>query len=202
MTGKKSSKLMLKIKGNEGECDMRDQPASMSLPAYVAVAPWRDGIQSFSVPRSDEVEGDLRTKDRFLQCARRLLKARKEMAGIFPKDVFRDSAWDIVLELYVGAIEGHVIYVKQAVIASGECPATAVRMIARLEKAGFLEREMDDDDHRRNIVRISEIGRQAIEVMLNHIGGSSAATKQHPFDAATALRAGQGTCHSQGNLPS
>lgn len=153
---------------------MRNQPAFMSIQPYFDRAAWPDASLTFRAPRSGDMVGTIRGNDRFLHCAKQVLQARKEMASIFSKAVFRDSAWDIILELYVGAVEGTIIYVKQMIIASGERPATAVRTIARLEKAGLLDREVDDDDHRRIIVRISETGRQAMEAMLHHILDGSA----------------------------
>lgn len=106
---------------------------------------------------------------RLAEKARQLLKARKVISKVMPKNLFKDSAWDIMLELYLGAIEGGVIYVKQMIIASGERPATGIRIIARLEDAGFIERNSDDLDQRRVIVNLTQRGRQAMELLLSGI---------------------------------
>jgi len=106
---------------------------------------------------------------RLAEKARQLLKARRIVSKVMPKNLFKDSAWDIMLELYLGAIEGGVIYVKQMIIASGERPATAIRIIARLEESGFIERNGDDLDQRRVIVNLTSRGRQAMELLLTGI---------------------------------
>lgn len=103
--------------------------------------------------------------------ARRLLKARRTIAKVMPKKLFRDSAWDVMLELYIGAVEGEDVFVKQAIIASGECPATAMRIISRLDKNGFLARNGDATDQRRVIVTLTPKGCEAMELVLEQLGG-------------------------------
>jgi hypothetical protein len=103
--------------------------------------------------------------------ARQLLKARRTIAKVMPRNLFRDSAWDVMLELYIGAVEGEDVFVKQAIIASGECPATAMRIISRLDKSGFLARTGDANDQRRVIVTLTEKGCEAMELALEQMGG-------------------------------
>lgn len=106
--------------------------------------------------------------------ARRLLKARRALDLMMPKKLFRDSAWDVLLELYIGAVEESDVYVKQAIIASGECPATAMRIIARLESFGLLSRKGDDSDQRRVVVSLTRSGQVAIELLLEQFNGDPA----------------------------
>jgi DNA-binding MarR family transcriptional regulator len=107
--------------------------------------------------------------------ARQLLIARKRIAEIMPRNLLRDSAWDVMLELYIGTAQDIDVYVKQAIIASGECPATAMRIIARLEKAGFLIRAGDQSDLRRVVVSLSPDGMAAMEILLDNMVSSEAA---------------------------
>ncbi|MFC0202824.1 MarR family transcriptional regulator [Novosphingobium soli] len=100
--------------------------------------------------------------------ARQLLQARKKIASLAPKGLFRDPAWDMMLELFISGEEGGILYVKQIMIASGESTAAAMRRIDRLHEADFIERIQDPLDHRRVIVRLTERGRQAMVTMLKH----------------------------------
>ncbi|WP_152998782.1 winged helix DNA-binding protein [Sphingopyxis sp. H115] len=101
--------------------------------------------------------------------ARHLLQARNRMAGVLPKGLLRDSAWDMILELFISYEEGGVLYVKQLILSSGESAAAAIRRIDRLEEARLIERFADPLDGRRVIVRISERGRAAMLSMLQQV---------------------------------
>ncbi|MFC4256250.1 hypothetical protein GRI97_11025 [Altererythrobacter xixiisoli] len=101
--------------------------------------------------------------------ARNLLQTRRDLAKIMPKGLFRDSGWDILLELYAADAEGGVVYVKQMVIASGEHGATAIRIIDRLEQGGLLQRAEDKADSRRIILSLTSDGRRAIELVLSEL---------------------------------
>lgn len=113
-------------------------------------------------------EGSLADRQ-LVEKARQLLRARLDMAKVIPKGLFRDSAWDMLLELFISGEEGGILYVKQLMIASGESAAAAMRRIDRLEHAEFLERTPDPFDHRRVIVRLTQRGRSAMIAMLRNI---------------------------------
>ncbi len=104
-----------------------------------------------------------------VEYARQLLQARKKFAALSPKGLFRDSAWDMMLELFISGEEGGILYVKQMMIASGESPAAAMRRIDRLDDAEFIRRTPDALDQRRVIVRLTERGRSAMLAMLKHV---------------------------------
>ncbi|HUD91872.1 MAG TPA: MarR family transcriptional regulator, partial [Sphingobium sp.] len=55
-----------------------------------------------------------------LALARQTQQARINCCQHFPKHVFRDSAWDIMLELFAVAEEGHSLCVKDVMAISGE----------------------------------------------------------------------------------
>jgi DNA-binding MarR family transcriptional regulator len=121
----------------------------------------------------------------YVPAARRLLVARQNIAKVMPRNLFRDSAWDVMLELYIGTAEQTDVYVKQAIIASGECPATAMRIIARLEKSGFLCRMGDPSDQRRVVVSLSQAGMNAMEMLLEELdGGQPHSVVLEPLAAA------------------
>lgn len=101
--------------------------------------------------------------------ARQMLKGRKKIAGIAPKGLFRDSAWDMMLELFISEAEGGIVYVKHIMLISGESAAAAMRRIDRLHDADFIERNVDPLDHRRVIVRLTRRGQTAMIAMLRDI---------------------------------
>lgn len=109
------------------------------------------------------------TDKQLMEGARQLLQARARTAMLFPKGLFRDAAWDMLLELFISGEEGGIVYVKQLTIASGESATGAMRRIERLEAAGFITRTSDPLDQRRVIVRLTERGRTALVSMLRHI---------------------------------
>lgn len=104
-----------------------------------------------------------------IEGARHLLQARLKMARIAPKGLLRDSAWDMMLELFISGQEGGISYVKQLMLTSGESPASAMRRIDRLEEAELIERFIDPLDRRRVIVRLSTRGQAAMLAMLSHV---------------------------------
>lgn len=109
------------------------------------------------------------TERQLVEGARQLLQARIKMAKLVPKGLFRDPAWDMMLELFISGEEGGILFVKQLMIASGESSGAAMRRIDRLENAGFIVRIPDPLDHRRVIVRLTDRARTAMIAMLQHI---------------------------------
>lgn len=116
--------------------------------------------------------------------ARQMLQGRKKIANIAPKGLFRDSAWDMMLELFISEAEGGVVYVKHIMLASGESAAAAMRRIDRLHDADFIVRIADPLDHRRVIVRLTGRGRQAMIAMLKDVFCPEKASSQKPVGYA------------------
>ena len=81
---------------------------------------------------------------------------RAKAAKLFPRDVFRDSAWDMVLELFIAGQQHRVVCVKELIFVSGETSTSALRRIDRLEAAELLHRSHDPDDHRRMAVTLTD----------------------------------------------
>ncbi len=68
--------------------------------------------------------------------------------------VFRDPAWDMVLDLLAAHDEQRDVAVSSLCMASGVPPTTALRHIERLEREDMIERSDDAQDHRRSLIRI------------------------------------------------
>lgn len=106
--------------------------------------------------------------------AHALLAARKRYSRFFPKVIFRDSAWDMVLELFLAEREDRPVCVKQLMAATNESCTAAIRRIDQLEEISILARSPDPRDHRRVLVSLTERGRLAITELLCDLGASRA----------------------------
>lgn len=85
----------------------------------------------------------------FVQRLRRLRMRRNDLIGA---PLFRDPAWDMLLELYSAHQQGRELSVSSLCYASGVPQTTALRQLARLEEHGLITRSGDSNDNRRYIV--------------------------------------------------
>jgi DNA-binding MarR family transcriptional regulator len=88
----------------------------------------------------------------YVERMRRLRLKRNEVIGA---QLFRDPAWDILLDLFASHERGERVSVIALALASGVPQSTALRTIQRLEEKGLIVREGDPDDLRRSWVRAS-----------------------------------------------
>ena len=82
--------------------------------------------------------------------AERLLRLRGRRAEMLGQRLFRDPAWDMLLDLFSTHERGDRLSVSALCYASGVPPTTALRHLERLEKAGLVKRHDDPVDHRRS----------------------------------------------------
>ena len=101
--------------------------------------------------------------------ARQVLDARLKCSGFFPRGVFRDSAWDMMLELFIASQSRQSLCVKDLMAVANETATGAVRRINSLEDAKLVSRRSDTDDHRRVCVELTEAGRAAMETFLRNL---------------------------------
>ena len=86
--------------------------------------------------------------------ARALLRARARRTDLLGVELFRDPAWDILLDLYAnGGEEGMMI--SALCHAAGVPPTTALRYVHKLVEAGTLVSEDHPQDQRRTMVRLA-----------------------------------------------
>ena len=109
------------------------------------------------------------TAPSLLDLARQTQLMRASTAQFFPRDVFRDSAWDMMLELFIADQQSRPICVKELILVSGESSTSALRRIDRLEGAGLIRRRTDPADHRRLAVTLTQRGTDAMTAMLRHL---------------------------------
>jgi DNA-binding MarR family transcriptional regulator len=87
-----------------------------------------------------------RTLGQFAAHWRALRLRRNEALGI---PVFRDPAWDMLLDLLVASEEGRRVSVTGLCHASGVPTTTALRHVDRLDELGLIDRTADPADRRR-----------------------------------------------------
>lgn len=93
--------------------------------------------------------------------------ARKARDRVFRSSLFQNPAWDILLDVYVHSGSGKESCVNDVCIASSAPATTVLRWIGVLVEEDLLERERDQGDRRRTIVRLSPLGLRLIEETLD-----------------------------------
>jgi hypothetical protein len=88
--------------------------------------------------------------------ARAIYDHRRKREPWFPGVDFGEPAWDILLDLYASEAEGKVISVSSSCIAAAVPPTTALRWLAGLEAAGWVERQADPHDGRKHTLKLSQ----------------------------------------------
>ncbi|MDB5677166.1 winged helix DNA-binding protein [Sphingomonas bacterium] len=74
-----------------------------------------------------------------------------------------DSAWNMLLDLYVCGAQGPGVPVSSLGIASGAPQSTSLRMINQIEAQGLVYLEDDPHDRRRRMVRLTDDARHRLD---------------------------------------
>lgn len=99
--------------------------------------------------------------------AKAALSARLLRQKEFPDGIFRDPAWDMLIDLMVNTLAGRAVNVSSLAIASGVPATTALRYIGLLESQGHIVRHADESDSRVKYLRLS---RSTFEKLSRHFG--------------------------------
>lgn len=116
---------------------------------------------------------------------------RKRIEPLFPRNMFRDSAWDMLFELFVATLREERLFIKDLVYSSNDSPTSALRRVDQLESAGFIERVVDQVDHRRVWVVMTPKAGTAMATMLRHmfdIGETASQGQARGFTPAPEFR--------------
>lgn len=101
---------------------------------------------------------DLPTRAVRAQLVRNVQIARSSRTDYLSANLFGEPAWDMLLELFVSALEQKRVTVGDLCIASNVPQTTALRWIDALLKEGLATRRPDPLDGRRIYVEISVAG--------------------------------------------
>lgn len=86
--------------------------------------------------------------------------ARRRRERFLPKDLFRDPAWDVLLDLYIAEAENRSVRITSACRVASHSTSTGLRWIANLEARHLVERTPDLTDGRASFIRLSDQGWQ------------------------------------------
>lgn len=120
--------------------------------------------------------------------ARQARELRRKMSSLLPGHLFVDPAWDIMLELVISAEEGRSPCVKELILVSGESATSALRRIDRLQASGLIHRRLDQNDHRRVLVGLTDQGYRGMTGMLAHMFDPADAPEPKPARAPVTFQ--------------
>ncbi|RZV53252.1 MAG: MarR family transcriptional regulator, partial [Sphingomonadaceae bacterium] len=109
------------------------------------------------LPRLDAVLGNLEDVQGGISHAmlvRRTISLRRLREDIFPKGLFADPAWDMLLDLYGAHIAQHRVPVSSLCVAAEVPATTALRWISKLDRMKLINRERDPHDARRVFISL------------------------------------------------
>jgi len=101
----------------------------------------------------------------------RVIRLRNEKSKIFDKDLIADPVWDMLLDLMRAQLDNQGVPTVNLAIAAGIPISSALRRIAELEQAGMITRQQDQEDRRRVIVNLTNLGREKVERYLDKLAG-------------------------------
>jgi len=104
-----------------------------------------------------------------LRALRALQQWQASRDKFFPKDLFEDPCWAMLLDLMTNHLLGKRISVSSLCMASGVAQTTALRRISNLKACGLIRRVADDQDGRRVFVELTEEGIASMSRYIEHI---------------------------------
>ena len=108
-------------------------------------------------------------KGAIVQTARLIHSLRRRRNKLLGADLFSDTAWDLLLYLYVAGSEGEATGVLDACAGTAAPQTTALRWTQRLEDAGLVLRVADPTDARRDHVRLTPKAARAMRKILEEL---------------------------------
>ncbi|HUD95726.1 ArsR family transcriptional regulator [Sphingobium sp.] len=98
----------------------------------------------------------------------RYLEARRSRATLFGQNLFSDPAWDILLLLYQGELEGKALTLEQLSEKSRLSLSAVVGQVGTMERRGLLgEHHTSPNSRRRRAIRLSPLAMDAMASWLS-----------------------------------
>lgn len=101
------------------------------------------------------------------ELCRLLLAEQALITKIFDGNQLASPRWEILLDLYLAALEGRALY--QSALVSQLSPAASHRLAATLERQDLVERGHDEADHRRTLVSLRPRAMTAMDHLLDDL---------------------------------
>ena len=116
--------------------------------------------------KTDPKPHSLSPRFALIETARELLRIRHRRIDVFGKAMFREPAWEILLNLYAEQ-DGVRFTIGKLAQKSGTPLTTALRWIDYLEKRRFVRRELNPTDARAFFVELTDAALSALDVFLS-----------------------------------
>ena len=98
-----------------------------------------------------------------------LIRARDQRTKFFPRSLFSEPAWEILLELYTAEVAQRRVSVSQLCVTAGLPATTGLRWLSTLEANRLVIRIADPLDARRSFVSLTSEGRQSMESFVDSL---------------------------------
>ncbi|TWS94446.1 response regulator [Reyranella sp. CPCC 100927] len=100
---------------------------------------------------------------------RAMLHERKVRTRLFDGSALADPNWDMMLDLMLAHVEDRKTYLFSLCAASGLPVTNAKRRIEQLIAAGLVQREDDQTDRRRVLLRLTDTGLERLSAYIDQI---------------------------------
>ncbi|MCA1748596.1 MAG: winged helix DNA-binding protein [Parasphingopyxis sp.] len=97
------------------------------------------------------------------------IKAHRRRDLLFSPGMFGDSAWEMLLDLFIAKGETRQVTMDSVCLAVGVPASTAWRKFAALEEDGLVARYPDPDDRRKTMVEVTPVGVHRIRLWLSQL---------------------------------
>lgn len=126
-------------------------------------------------PQGNGYPHDAEQASRELVHARMIYSMRRRRDAAFSGlDLLGEPGWDILLDLFIGELEGARIQVSSVCLDAGVPSTTILRWLSRLEREGLVYRAADNVDGRRRFVRLTDDGRALMRKAISAIDVAAA----------------------------
>ncbi|MBP2290322.1 response regulator transcription factor [Azospirillum rugosum] len=136
----------------------------------VRVKPFASGPRAVPAPVAPVPSAVADAPNDHLSILQAIQRKRAARGKFFPKGLFEDPCWDMLLDLMINHLQGRRISVSSLCIASGVAQTTALRRIADLHDRGLVRRIADDKDGRRVFIELTEAGAAAMKRYVDSVG--------------------------------
>jgi CheY-like chemotaxis protein/DNA-binding MarR family transcriptional regulator len=143
-------RLVRAVKSAQLARQMRLRPGDPLVPTMAGQGKTKPTEDAGPVARKRAALGELKTM-------------RRLRSQYFPAELFSDPCWEMLLDLYDASLAGAEVTVTSLGAASGVPQTTALRRMETLQGHDLIVRTEDKADKRRTIIKLSDVGMQAVE---------------------------------------
>jgi len=115
---------------------------------------------------TDRSDARMTVADR-IACCRRIMRQGALIEAILGEAFRQNSTITMMLDIYACELEDRPAYLWQVCMATTVPVSTAYRRLEALHQSGLIERHVADRDHRRILLRVTPMGRDRINRLLD-----------------------------------